>query len=392
MSLRDKGIHKARVLTASGEIELSRHYLWAKGYGGICPADGPLGIEGSRVSPGARQVLCRMGMVEDFADAAEDARRIGNVPVSKERLRQIVEAEGAAATAARTDGRLPAAWTAADAKVAGTDKTRMYAGLDGVMAPMVTCAEKAKRRKDQVVRRKQRVRRGLKNVKPLPAMKAGHKDKYREMKIGTFYDQDKTHRHVFATAKRWQGFAGLMKIHAAQVGLEKADESYTLSDGANWVLSVICMVLAMVKMTMLDFYHLSEHVHQAAKACLGETPQALAWAKARLTEIKEQGAQPVLDAIAELNKRMRSPAKRKHLRLLGNYLRKRLEMLNYKGALAQGLDIGSGPTEATCKTLTLRLKRPGMKWDAQNAESVMNLVAMYESGQKQAYWDLRKAA
>ena len=282
MRLRDKGLHRARVLTASGEVELHRHYLWSKGYGGMCPADVSLGIEQSRVSAGAREVLCRMGMVEDFADAAEDAKRIGNVPVSKERLRQIVEAEGAAVTAARSTGALPAAWTAADAKVAGTNKTRIYGGLDGVMAPMVTQGEKFKRHKDHVARRRQRARQGVGNARPLPPMKAGHKEKYREMKIGIFYDQEKKHRHVFATARRWAGFAVLTKIYAGQVELEKADESYTLTDGANWILSVICLALAMVKGTILDFYHLSQHIHEAAKACLGETPQALAWAKLRL--------------------------------------------------------------------------------------------------------------
>lgn len=48
-----------------------------------------------------------------------------------------------------------------------------------------------------------------------------------------------------------------------------------------------------------------------------------------------------------------------------------------------------------CKNLTLRLKRTGMKWDAPNAEAMMNLTALYESGQKTRYWKaafLRKAA
>ena len=333
-----------------------------------------------------------MGIVEDFAGAAEDAQRIGNVPVSKERLRQIVEAEGAKVTQVRQDGRLPAAWTQADAKVEGSEQTRVYGGIDGVMAPMVTQAEKHKRRKEQVTRRQARVRQGLKNAKPLPPKNAGHDEKYREMKIGVFYDQDKTRRHCFATAKRWQGFAHLLGIYAGQVDFAKADESVTLTDGAKWILSAICMVLAYVKVTLLDYYHLSQHVHQAAKACLGETPEAMAWAKDRLTEIKEQGVQPVLVAIAELDKKVRSPAKKKQLRLLRDYLLKRQEMLDYKGAVARGWDIGSGPTEAMCKNLTLRLKRTGMKWDDRNAESMMNLTALYESGQKESYWDRHKAA
>jgi hypothetical protein len=383
------------VLTAGGEIALGRRYFWGKGQGGVYPVDRLLGLEGGRVSAGAREVLCRLGIVEDFAGAADDAKRIGNVPVCRERLRQIVEAEGMKVTQVRSEGSLPAAFTQADAKVPGQDKTRMYGGMDGVMAPMVTQDEKAKRRKDQVIRRAKRVQQGLKNTKDLPPAKPGHDEKYREMKIGIFYNQEKTHRHCFATAKRWHGFANLLKIFAAQVGFARAGEALTLTDGANWILSVICMVLSFVHVTLLDFFHLSEHVHQAAKACLGETPQALAWAKARLEEFKTQGVQPVLAAIAELDQKVRCPAKKKQLRKLRNYLTKRLEMLDYKGALAKGWDIGSGPTEAMCKNLTLRLKRTGMKWDASNAEAMMNLTALYESGQKTAYWSTasrRKAA
>jgi ribosome-associated translation inhibitor RaiA len=390
--LRDKGVYPARVLTAGGELALSRRYFWAHGQGGTYPVDEALGIADGRVSPGAREVLCRMGMVEDFDGAAEDAQRIGNVPVCKERLRQIVEAEGAKVTQVRNDGTLPAAWSQADAQVEGTDQTRIYGGIDGVMAPMVTQVEKDKRRKDQVIRRQKRVQQGLKNAKPLPPKNAGHDEKYREMKIGVFYDQGKTRRHTFATAKRWQGFAQLLGVYAGQVDFAKAGEALTLTDGAKWILSAICLVLSYVKATLLDYYHLSQHVHLAAKACLGETPAARAWAQARLAEIKEQGVPPVLRAIAELNKKVRSPAKKKQLRLLRDYLLKRLEMLDYKGAQAQGWDIGSGPTEAMCKNLTLRLKRTGMKWDAPNAEAMMNLTALYESGQKTSYWSMRKAA
>lgn len=371
---------------------MCRHYFWAKGQGGLCPADVSLGIDEARVTPGAKEILCRMGIVEDFKGAAEDARRIGNVPVCKERLRQIVEAEAETITQKRNDGTLKATWTQADAVVEKTGKTRVMAGIDGVMAPMVTKAEKDTRRKDHVARRRAREQEGLKNSKPLPPKKPGPKDRYREMKIGVFYDQDKTHRHVFATAKRWQGFANLLRIHAGQVEFAKADETLTITDGARWIMHVICMVLAMVKVTLLDFYHLSQHVHQAAKACLGETPAALVWAKARLSEMKHHGVQPVLQAIAELNGKVRSPAKKKQLRLLRDYLLKRLEMLDYKGAAAKGWDLGSGPTESECKSLTLRLKRCGMKWDPEHAEGIMSLRAMYESGQKERHWPSRKAA
>ena len=99
------------MLTADGEIELERRYFWSKGTGGVFPADASIGIEQGRVSPGAREILCRLGMVQDFRQAADDAARIGNVPVGKEKLRQLVEGEAATITQARNSGKLQAAWT-----------------------------------------------------------------------------------------------------------------------------------------------------------------------------------------------------------------------------------------------------------------------------------------
>jgi hypothetical protein len=138
---------------------------------------------------------------------------------------------------------------------------------------------------------------------------------------------------------------------------------------------------------LLDFYHLAEHVHATARCCLGEGQAARSWAHDRLAEAKRSDVTGMLSAIAELEKRSRSPTKKQSLRGLRNYLEQRRDMLDYAQALAEGWDIGSGPTEATCKTLTLRLKRPGMKWDRDNAAAMMNLLALRESGQWDAYWD-----
>jgi hypothetical protein len=45
-----------------------------------------------------------------------------------------------------------------------------------------------------------------------------------------------------------------------------------------------------------------------------------------------------------------------------------------------------------CKNLTPRLKRTGMKWDADHAAGLMNLSALRESGQRQTYWQTRNVA
>ena len=388
--LRHKGSRAVRVLTADGEIELERRYFWAKGKGGLFPADTSVGIDQKRVSPGAREILCRLGMVQDFRQAADDAARIGNVPVGKEKLRQLVESEAAAVAQARNSGRLKAAWTSAVAPVEagakGHSPTRVYAGVDGVMAPTVTQQEKDKRRKDHAIRRQQRSACGVGNARPLPPARSGSDERFKEMKIGLFYDQPKKHRHAFVTEAGSEAFGPLLKAYAGQVAFEQADECISLTDGAKWIAGQICRMLLLIKVMLLDFYHLSQHVHAAAKCCLGETQEAKDWTAARLKEIKELGVTPVLAAIDVLLKKIRAPAKRESLRCLRDYMVARLELLGYPMALAKGYDIGSGPTEAMCKTLTLRLKRPGMKWDRDHAAAMMNLTALYDSGQAKAYW------
>ena len=390
--MRQRGQHRCRVLTADGEVELKRQYFWCQGQGGLYPVDRWVGIDGGRVSPGAREILCRLGMMQDFGQASEDARRIGNVPVCKERLRQIVEGEAQAIREDRQSGVLAAQWSAEDARLSPGGPRRIYEGTDGVMVPTVTQQEKEKRRKDQVLRRQQRGSAGLGNTQPLPPPRPGSDERFKEMKIGIFYDQEKKHRHVFATEEPCDSYGPLLKIFAEQIGFARAEQSISLVDGAKWITTQVCAALLCLKALLLDFYHLSQHVHAAAICCLGESAAAKLWAMARLQEFKERGVAPVLAAIDALHKQVRAQVKRKALESLREYIVSRLEMLDYRQALAQGWDIGSGPTEAMCKNLTLRLKRPGMKWDRDHAAAMMNLHAMYESGQAKAHWSGLKAA
>jgi hypothetical protein len=51
-----------------------------------------------------------------------------------------------------------------------------------------------------------------------------------------------------------------------------------------------------------------------------------------------------------------------------NYISDRREMISYPEFRDWGWQIGSGPTEARCKTTTDRLKAPGCRWDIRNAE------------------------
>ena len=58
--------------------------------------------------------------------------------------------------------------------------------------------------------------------------------------------------------------------------------------------------------------------------------------------------------------------------------------MDYARYRRQGLPLGSGVTEAACKTLfSQRLKRSGMSWHKESAQVVVDLRVLYLSG----IWD-----
>jgi hypothetical protein len=380
------------VLTLGGEIQLSRRYFWSKSASGLYPVDEAVGIDSRAVSPGAREICCSMGIAQDFAQGVADLQRITAWRISKERLRQITEGEGQVVEAERADGPLSPSWTADEAVTGPQGPSRVYLGADGVKVRTVTQEEKDRRRQEHIKRRQQRGRRKIGNLRPLPQARPGSDDRFKEMKIGLFYSQDKTLMHMFATHGDHEAFGELLRKHADAIELQRAREKLSLTDGGPWIRNQILKHIKHLDAMLLDFYHLSEHMWATAKCCMGEGASTAAWVEAQLHEMKHTGPRPVLAAIDALRKKVRSQAKLKSLRLLRQYIVDRWEMVEYRQAIARGWDIGSGPTEACCKNLTLRLKRTGMKWDTDNASAMMNLVALRESGQWDAYWKKRKTA
>jgi hypothetical protein len=385
------------VLTAAGEVVLRRRYFWGRGCGGRCPSDERAGIAAATVSAGARELCCVTGLSSDFRAAAANLKRVGGLAVCPERLRQVVEREAAAVAAGRDAGRIAAAWSArgggggvvGGGGGGGLERGRLYVGVDGLLVRAVTGAEKDKRRKAHVARRRRRDQAGTGNLRPLPARRAGADQAFKEVKFGVFYDQPKDRRHLLATRGDGAELGRVLRLHAGQVGIDHARQRVALTDGAPWIARQLRANLPMLTAHVLDFYHLAQHVHAAANACLGEgTPAARDWAHARLGEAKRGGPGPVLAAVDALARAVRrSPAKREAARRLRGYVDERRGLTDYPRFRRRGWDVGSGPTEAGGKDLAARVRGVGMKWDLDHAADLMNLKALYESGQAKAYWD-----
>jgi hypothetical protein len=378
---RNKGRQDFSVLTVNGRVRLRRRRWHSPGEGTTTPLDAWIDTAEATISLGVREMACRLnGDGKNFDKAAANLKRTAQVHVSGETLRVLVEAEGKRVLQAQRSGRLPIDWSAADCRTEA-GPTRLYVGSDGVMVPLVTDAEKAARR--QKVEQKRR-RRG-KKARPLPPRRPGADQHYKEFKIVALYDEDQEHRLVSGTRGDCEAAGRLMRREASRVRMDLADEKIGNVDGSPWIRNQVERQCLPLDALGLDFYHLSENVHKTRREVYGEDDEAgKAWAGELLHVFKHDGYESAWRRLLEW--RVASRHGRPAADRLVNYVGERRDMIRYPEFRARGWQIGSGPTEATCKTLTARLKGSGMRWDAANAEALMALEALTQSGQWDQYW------
>jgi hypothetical protein len=344
-------------------------------------------------------MACRLNLASrDFDKAAENLQRAAQFSLSGELLRQVVEGEGQAVQKAAQAGLLPLDWGASDCPAHDKDgketgKTRLYLGSDGVKVPLVTQAEKDARRTNVKAKRR---RRG-KKCRPLPRARAGAEQRYKEFKIVTYYDDLQEHRLVSVTRGDHEVAGRMMRRDGGRVGLDKADDKVAVVDGADWIKNQMNKQSLPLDDIGLDFYHLADYAHKTKRAVYGEedpedkTAPGNVWVAGILHTAKHQGYQALRDELVGWKATLRGQKKRQAAEALIGYVTDRREMIKYPQFQAVGRQIGSGPTESMCKATTLRIKGVGMRWDADNAEAIMALEALEQSGAWQSYWDSRLA-
>jgi hypothetical protein len=253
---------------------------------------------------------------------------------------------------------------------------------------MITDAEKVARRQKVKGKRKQRAKGENKGKKarPLPPRRAGADRRYKEFKIVAYYDEGQEHRLVCGTRGDHAVAGRLMRREAARIRLDLADEKVGNVDGSPWIRNEVQRQCLPIDVLGLDFYHLKENAQKARREIYGEDDEAgQQWLGDLLHVFKHEGYEGAWQSLMEWRAGLRR-GKRKAADRLLNYVSERREMIRYPEFVEKGWQIGSGPTEATCKTLTARLKGSGMRWDADNAEALMALEALTQSGQWEVYW------
>jgi hypothetical protein len=186
-------------------------------------------------------------------------------------------------------------------------------------------------------------------------------------------------------------FAWVLVLLARAVGYQNARLRAFIADGAHWLWKLAEDYFPSA-IQILDWYHLAEHVHQAAGAVFGVgAAGAKAWAEARKAELWEGKAGDALGAVEQELGRVRSPAKRSALRELRTYLENNRGRVDYPRYRELGLPVGSGQVEAQCKSLVGgRCKQAGMRnWTYAGAEAVLRLRAAVQDGSYTRLWQQR---
>jgi hypothetical protein len=221
---------------------------------------------------------------------------------------------------------------------------------------------------------------------------------WREAMVGTlsFYDHagERQHTLYLAAAPEYGKQAFLQRLERE---IRRAKQHFPaalylgIADGAasNWRF-----LEPHTDRQLIDFFHATEYVGQLAQAAY---PQRQAeglraqWQHAHCTRLKHEPA--ALDLLigeaARLSQR-RSLAQQVREGAISawTYFTNHRHQMDYPGFLAAGLPIGSGVTEAACKTLVKqRLCASGMRWKSTGAGIVLSLRALTQTtGRWEQFW------
>ena len=140
---------------------------------------------------------------------------------------------------------------------------------------------------------------------------------------------------------------------------------------------------------ILDLMHALEKLWKAAYAFHPEgSLEADLWVLERALKILFGEVGQVVKGIRQsITKRGLSGDKRKTLLGITGYLYRNRARMRYDEYLANGWPIASGPVEGACKNLIKdRMERSGMRWTEPMAEAIVQLRAIYLSGDFDGYW------
>lgn len=158
-----------------------------------------------------------------------------------------------------------------------------------------------------------------------------------------------------------------------------------ISDGAPWIKNWVADAYPEA-ISVLDYYHASEHLHDYAKCTIKDESQRKQWLDKRLELLLNGEVQKIID---ELNKLSKIGEEAKKLIDYYESNKARMDYPRYK-KLGAGI-IGSGAIESAHRTVVQkRMKQSGQRWSRRGAQNMLNLRVTKKNNQWSKIVELTK--
>jgi hypothetical protein len=222
---------------------------------------------------------------------------------------------------------------------------------------------------------------------------------YREAMVGniSLYNQEGERQHTIYIGEAPEYGKGTF-FKRMETEIEKLKQKYPeaeylgIADGAknNWTF-----LEKHTSRQLLDFFHVTEYLAEVSNAAYPvktDKPKRDIWLSERCAELKNtpNGAENIITMMEQFSKKrsLNKSIKEKLSASLTYFLNHR-HMMDYATHISKKLPIGSGVTEAACKTLVKqRLCGSGMRWKNQGAKIVLSLRALVQSnGRWDQFWN-----
>lgn len=184
-------------------------------------------------------------------------------------------------------------------------------------------------------------------------------------------------------------FGVLLHREAVRMGLGRAKAVFFVMDGGVWLWNIYQARFEKCSKAMLDFYHLSQHLHALSAALHGAgSSKAAAWCARILHDLKHKSPKRLFTTLDQLLEAPPSddPAVREAIREQNAYFRKHADHMDYAANAALGVPIGSGPVESLCSQFQNRLKRTGQFWTKTGFAALLQVTVRHWNGELDSLW------
>lgn len=175
-----------------------------------------------------------------------------------------------------------------------------------------------------------------------------------------------------------------LQLEALRQGITSAAQVVWISDGARGFWRLFEQGFAHLAVGILDFYHATQHLWQAAEAYGNTIPLRTPepWFEQLRHRLRHGSVLGIIKELGHLLKYRSTPAAAKPtLKRVHQYLSTHRFHLQYPQFKKLGLPIGSGMVESACKWLIVqRFKGTGMRWSESGFNHLLHLRLAWVNG------------